>query len=151
MIDITQYRSHIGLFRQKCFSRDYLYRRKFYETASWNEDKTGKIALLSVQFLFKLMVIFVLTSSIGVPASVRQQSSSNLCTPVNMSSCSTLLPPNSVTVNSWSLYTVYREGILVTWSLRLERETGNFWARYTNGNSRGNKGILNMHLNIRSL
>ena len=35
--------------------------------------------------------------------------------------------------------------------MRVREKTGNFWARYTNGNIRGGKGIHNMHFNIRSL
>ena len=53
-------------------------------------------------------------------------------------------------VLSLSLY-IYRVGILIAWGA--QKKTGNFWARYTNGNRTDNnkKGIYNMHFNIRHL
>ena len=136
MIDISQYRSRIGQFAQKSSSKKLLSRNCY----NYNENQSSKFLLSSIQGLLKLTVFLVLTSSIWLPAPDQIPAS----LPIH-SSCSAPVRP---TAYSWSLY---REGMIATLGAGMGKKTGNFWARYVNGNKRGIKGIHNMHFNIRHL
>ena len=52
MIDISQYRLQIGIFRQKVFRKKFLFHNEFYETASWNKNKSGDSAFFVAKLLF---------------------------------------------------------------------------------------------------
>ena len=133
MIDLEQYRSRIGQFCPKSKNKKFLYKRYFSHEDTYNEN-CGKYALSSMQFVVKLTMFLVLTSSVW---SVADSSV------VQRSSCQV---PCSAIPYSWSLY---RVGMVVT--MGVGNQTGNFWARYVNGNRINVKGIKNMHFNIRKL
>ena len=147
MIDIVQYRCQIGLFGQKIFSKKFLFKQEFYETASWNKDQSGDIALLSVKFIFKFILLSVLLTP---PA---------WSSPPHLTSCCTSLCTGTTT-DTWLLASSqvttgagygWAGGRGIRVALHVGRETGNFWAKYVNGNIRGAKGVHNMHFKIRSL
>ena len=60
MMDIVQYRSRIGLFSQRVFRNKFLYKRQYYEKASWNRNQSGNITLCAIKFVFKFIFLCVL-------------------------------------------------------------------------------------------
>ena len=138
MVDIAQYRCRIGQFCQKLPNKKFLYRCYQYETVS-DDEKVGRHVLSCAQVLMKIAVILVLTSHVWSAAPACASASS-------ITHCDyTLLTRDRFTCYHWPLYS---RGVV--W---VGDKTGNFWARYVNGNTRGNtgKGIHNMHFNIRHL
>ena len=138
MIDIAQYRCRIGQFCQKSSNKKFLYKSYRYEAES-TDEKWGKCVLLSLQVLMKIVLILLLTSPAWSATSACVPASSTLhCNYVS-------LARDRVTCYYWPV--VYEE------LYGVGEKTGNFWARYVNGNSRNNgrKGIVNMHFIIRHL
>ena len=64
MIDIIQYRSQIGLFRQKVFSKKFLFKQNYESIASWNRDFSGKNLFLFSNFIVKLGLLIVFLSPV---------------------------------------------------------------------------------------
>ena len=152
MNDIVQYRCQIGVFRQKVFSKKFLYKQEYYETASWNRNQSGLKTLNALKFVLKFIVLSVLFTP---PAW------STPSTPSHLTSCSTT-PCSWAATDLWLLASTSQvtAGAGYDWAvggvgtraiLHVGRETGNFWAKYVNGNRGGAKGVHNMHFNIRSL
>ena len=133
MIDITQYRSRIGLFSQKVYGKKFLS----------NPKKSRDIAVLSTKFIFQLTLLCILTSSVWLPLHLDL---TNCCWPHSYTMVTTTATTG--TGYCWLLGTG-RGGMQVISTVGMER--GNFWAKYVNGNRREIKGVHNMHFNIRSL
>jgi hypothetical protein len=162
MIDINTYRSRIGLFSPKIKARKFVYRRQYYDTFTWNENRSGKNTLLLLQSIFKLiLIITLLQPSTSVPERklfnitqgrgyvIRGQ------TPVSAVCVhSGAVVGHAVMENWWA-----GGRSVVGWDgsggiqdhFRTEIIDHNFEARYLYGNIQKQKGILNMHINIRSL
>ena len=152
MNDIVQYRCRIGVFRQKVYSKKFLYKQEYYETASWNRNQSGVNTLHALKFILKFIILSVLLTP---PAwSTLQPSHARLTTccaslRTGTATAMRILASSQVTAGAGYGWAVGGVGIQVV--LHVGRETGNFWARYVNGNIRGAKGVHNMHFNIRSL
>ena len=159
MVDINTYRSRIGRFSPKFSDKKYLLRRDFYKQASWNEKKFGEKTLSVIIFVLKLVTWLIIFQDF----SLQFKSESYLAT-------SGQSDINQLTVISPAIDTASLSGVIVLGaSLLVGAGTGyrgargeniqikqeiidhNFEARYKNGNIQKKKGILNMHLNIRSL
>ena len=141
MIDLEQFRSRIGQFCPKNRNHKFLY--KYYPFEVENECKSSKNLLTCIQAVIKLIAILVLTSSVWSSLHVCSTASSTS----DVSSLSTVW--NRAMVYSWSLHIYTVETLIM---LGPEQKTGNFWARYTNGNRNSiKKGIYNMHFNVRHL
>ena len=137
MADIMQYRSRIGLFSQRPKSFKFLYISKFYNSTSWNEDKSGKIAFNATKSMLKIILLLTLltpSSSSSPPLLTRHSTGGGVPSTTS-----------SLVIACWSecYVEMYDNG-------QHGRKTGNFWARYLYGNRRV-KGVQNMHFNIRSL
>ena len=162
MIDINTYRSRIGLFSPKIKARKYLFRRQYYDTFTWNENRSGKNTLLILQSIFKLILIITLLQPC---TSVPERKLLNISqgrghvirgqTPVSAVCVhSGAVVGHAVMENWWA-----GGRSVVGWDgsggiqdhFRTEIIDHNFEARYLYGNIQKQKGILNMHLNIRSL
>ena len=148
MIDISQYRLQIGIFRQKVFRKKFLFHNEFYETASWNKNKSGDSAFFVAKLLFKILIIciFFLPSWTGCST---PGVSSSWCPMTAVPLSWSLYSSKVVTTSNWTHSLVCSRDIRV--GLYTRRGTGNFWARYVYGNIGQIKGIHNMHFNIRSL
>ena len=146
MIEINLYRIRIGTFSQKSSGKKPKFMKMF--GSHWSKhEKPGKLLLSGIQSLLKLFVIlsllgpscwYVSCASFENPS----LSSAMLCCGAIFA---TQYPKLGLGGESWS-------GILyleVQFQTRGRKETSNFLAKYVNGNRR--KGILNLHLNIRSL
>ena len=60
MIDIVQYRCQIGLFGQKLFSKKFLFKQEYYDTASWKRNQSGANTLHALKFILKFVILSVL-------------------------------------------------------------------------------------------
>ena len=153
MVDLVQYRCLIGLFRQKVFNQKFLYKQEYFENQKWNRSPPEEYTPLRIKKSCKLVVICVLLFSLSYPPSQGCESSSTAATLSwswsvysSLFITTTSTSSNSDAGRPWSV-----GGNIGTISLRVEWETGNFWARYLHGNINQVKGVHNMHLNIRSL
>ena len=137
MIDINIYRSRIGRFSPRIKVKPVL-RRQYSEIFSRNINNSGKKTQSFFRFFYKLVIILVLGYS--YPASICDQDG---------------LGPLSLAVqwvgavNLCGFQQIREENH----SINSEIINHNFQARYLKGNIQKQKikGILNMHLNIRSL
>ena len=154
MIDITQYRCHIGLFRQRIIRNKFLFKQRYCRKFSRNNNYWKKNAILAAKSIFKIIclsMLFIPQLSPVLPVPPPMYAS---C-PVTATRCtlsggalSWSLPGRTTAGrNLWD----WSEGEGIGVIPYADYETGNFWAKYVNGNIRGVKGIHNMHLNIRSL
>ena len=148
MMDINTYRSRIGLFNPKCRERKFLYKSHYYRKSSWNESQAGKTTMLLLQYVFKFVLILGLL--------VHYESEQYL---VHAGSAGTVRSGVYVpTAVQWSTRWAVRGSVAGGWGYVGEQDSNsleicdfNFLARYQNGNITRKKGILNLHLNIRSL
>ena len=147
MIDYSTYRRRIGLFNP---SRG----KKNISISSYkNDDQYGRAARPIFNFTLKLVLVLCLIFS-SKPSDTRKTMSVRR----GVTFCFTPLTRTCRGTGS--------EGSIEGWwgnfgSLNLKQEQNcnikteiidyNFIARITNGNIQGKKGIINMHLNIRSL
>ena len=138
MIDINLYRSRIGNFRQSSKNRIRKLRKIFRN--QWREnDKSGVYVLSILQVFVKILLIFVLLQpSWCLPGD------SPALKPV--SSCCLVLPTTACQQSGSGWKGMQLRQHYVTLSKQL---TPNYQARYLHGN--GKRGILNIHVNIRSL
>ena len=148
MVDISQYRYQIGLFRQKSFSRKFLLTPEYYRSDS-SDRKVGENVFLVTKTVFKITVLYLLLvpnswKVLSPPPSHSASSPAILCT---VSDTTTPCPawlfssPHTTTARSWSV-----GGIGTRYTLHRGRQTGNFWAKYLHGNIRQVQGVHNMHL-----
>ena len=155
MTDINQYRCRIGSFYQ--YNRNKKIKFMKYENTCSFSQKTGKMTLGTVQVLMKVFLILFLslTSCPASGASSLTPWSPSSVIPV--SSCShdklcisvlqtTVTPPRKHQQQSPKACP-HLEGLEK--KILGKKQTSNFLAKYVNGNRV--KGILNIHLNIRSL
>ena len=148
MIDINTYRSRIGLFNPKRRERKYLYKSQYYQKSSWNENQAGKNTMLLLQSVFKFVLIIGLL--------VHYESDQYLVhAGIADTACSGVSVPTAVW---WGTRWAVRGSVAGGWGYVGEQDSNsleicdfNFLARYQNGNITRKKGILNLHLNIRSL
>ena len=161
MTDINSYRSRIGLFNPKLRKQKFLYKTEYYSNLYGKEDQSGRRTLSILQFVFKCILFLGLL----YPASTESES----CRIAGRSGCHTSVTQCCVTplvhsevqsghgycgsvgwsvLGGWCGNYFIREGWRITSSEIIDH---NFLARYVNGNIQKKKGILNMHLNIRSL
>ena len=162
MIDINTYRGRIGLFSPKIHENKFLLRRDYYKQASWNENKSGEITLSVMVFVFKMFLLLGLLQHNSLD--IKSESSGH---GVSMNSlagwrlgqvcgvvCSTILwagAGQGIIGNSGGVVLGYHGTREENFKIKTEIADQNFEARYKNGNIQKMKGILNMHLNIRSL
>ena len=153
MIDINTYRSRIGLFSPKVRENKFLLKGEYYKKLIWNENNSGKFVLSALQFTFKMLLLLGLFQH----HSLENES----CLSTSGHGYSRLVKGNNASTSmgvvgyiAW-VGTGARGAQHIIWKENYEIEIGiidhNFQARYTNGNIQKKKGILNMHLNIRSL
>ena len=128
MIDINFYRFRIGSFKQRVKARQFLRKNELATNRCSNLESTRRTAF--TEFLKIILILLLLSST----SSGKQQN----IHPWQI----TLSNQNSTNFKSTEttdLFTGFKE-------------VGNFWARYIHGNKQAHsRGIMNMHLNIRSL
>ena len=169
MIDINIYRCRIGLFCPKSSNKKFVYRRQYYRQFSWNESQAGRNLLLTIQSIVKFVLLLSLllnTSSESFQVSSSHGHVSGLGIPVSSSKCEDMMTVYSGVLGGHECVgrVVCAVGTVVwvgrgeldiqeeKYSIHSEIVDHNFLARYQHGNiTQKKKGILNMHLNIRSL
>ena len=157
MIDIVQYRAQIGCFSQQTFRKKFLRSTENVCKSVRNKNKCSEHFMRVISVVLKITVFCVLFlcpapppppppawTGRGWPA----WCASSSCTVG--SSWTTSVARTQPFHLYYSSRTVWRDNV-TEYKRVLGVETGNFWARYTNGNIRKDKGIHNIHLNIRSL
>ena len=168
MIDINTYRSRIGLHSPNLRKNKFLKKSEYYRSFCENDDQSGKITLSIINCIFKIMLIFSLLHLptivnaaylIGGSPSSGVQGLAWNCVPAIAGSGS-LGGHGQYWSAGWSLVgSGVRGGSSVeygrireeNYEINTEIIDYNFQARSVNGNIHRKKGILNMHLNIRSL
>ena len=144
MIDINSYRSRIGQFSQKISLRKYLYRREFYYKNSWDENNAGKNAFLVTKSILKIILIIVLLSGSSDLATSGAVAVGQVCQPLHVGG------GQYHAVHGGAAGEGYCDLQQLIFLRKGKRTTTNFLSRYLYGNIR-QKGIKNLHLNIRSL
>ena len=146
MIDINIYRSRIGLFSPKIQNKKFLYRGEYYKQFSWSENKLGKNVLLVINYVMKLVLLLCL---------LRQDSYIETESYLTTRGPGCKLVSGNYSMISWNMSGRGAAGRCIVCSGVYNLGGGvvdyNFLARYLYGNIQKIKGILNMHLNIRSL
>ena len=152
MIDIVQYRAQIGLFSQKTFRKKYLKSDDFFCKSSRNRNRFSENFM---QLLSTVLKIAVFCMMFLPPTQAAHLSPS---WPAWCVSSSSTVRSSSTTAVAWSQSIHLHFSSDAVWRVAWIKyrilygiKTGNFWARYINGNIRKDKGIHNIHLNIRSL
>ena len=149
MIDILQYRRCIGSFRQRLSLRPRKYHNrgeKYYKKYFVNENILRKSASWVLRALIGTMMLFVMVARGG-------------CSVGHVGQVSDALHggPQQATLEYWQdgphdcgVDQVHHGAEFVSFRVKSKQDTPNFISRYINGNIR-QKGIRNLHLNIRSL
>ena len=148
MIDISQYRLNIGLFKQKVLRKKFLMPQELDETASWNKNESCFFMLCLFKLCFKMIILcmFFFPTLTATPS----PGVSRTCCPTAVVPLSwSLNSRRQVTTSNWTDSLVGRRDNRV--GFYTGQGTGNHWARYIYGNISKVKGIHNMHFNIRSL
>ena len=165
MIDNNLYRCRIGSFYQTI--RDKKSKFMKYEDSCSKSKKAGKITLRTITCIVKIFVLIFLFNPYSEPSAPATQSSTSRpppakCTWTSSSPdmlCSWMLPATAYPKRSRVLCSpvCYKLGsdkfssaqqMLHLYVLG-KKQTSNFLSKYLHGNIK--KGILNLHLNIRSL
>ena len=133
MIDISQYRSRIGTFYQISRNRNMKFIKYDQGSGHGNIEITISKSLLKILLLFGLLTTTPSSWTAPLPCSPGLP----LCPTSPGSGCSLPRLPSFVIVPTTAYFRVGRN------------QTPNFLAKYIHGNIK--KGILNLHLNIRSL
>ena len=60
MIDIAQYRQHIGLFRQKMLSNKFLFKQEYFESFNCSSTYLKENLFSGVKSMFKIILLTVL-------------------------------------------------------------------------------------------
>ena len=178
MIDINTYRSRIGLFCPKVSKKKFLFKRQYSDTFSWNGNQSGKKTLFVLQSIFKLILLLtLLLPSASVPE--RKLPALSHGHVRGQQAVSTVRVHSGAGVRQRAVSTVYSgagvgyggtDWYATVWSadgkymgggkqdtfedyygVNFGKVDHNFQARYLYGNIQKQKGIMNMHLNIRSL
>ena len=168
MIDINTYRSRIGQFSPKLRNNKFLTKSEYFSNLCENEDQSGKITLSILKCIFKIILIFSLLLPPTIDSAAHQIGGSPgsvlgiamYCVPTIACSGS-LWGHRQLWSAGWSVVgsgvrggsSVGYDGIQEeNYEIRRKIIDHNFLARYLYGNIiQKKKGILNMHLNIRSL
>ena len=128
MIDINLYRFRIGSFRQRVKARKFL--RKYESTTNRCSSLENTSRTAFTEYLKIILILLLLFST----SSGKQQ---------NIHPWQITFPKQNFTNFKSTETTRLFSGF---------KEVGNFWARYIHGNKQTpSRGIMNMHLNIRSL
>ena len=146
MIDINSYRIRIGSFSQKSSKKKEKFMKMFGSRVTPNYNSSGEMVFVGVKHIFMFVLILAL-----LPPGCRQS-------PCEASEYQD--PSSATSVHLILKITAYLQtGLGILWTEAVEpglqfqargkQESKNFLAKYINGNIR--KGIINMHLNIRSL
>ena len=143
MVDINVYRSRIGSFKQ-CGRNSRLKLDKMFRKQYSENDKTGVLLLSILKVAVKLLLILVLLHPGNQQHGEITPESSTAQSPCWVLH-TTAYPLASQSVRTWS-GSAQPE---MQFQTRGKQQTANFLAKYLNGNIK--KGILNAHLNIRSL
>ena len=144
MVDINLYRSRIGTFFP-CSRRNRIKYKKLLRIQKNEKYKTGVFLLFVMQVVVKLLLILALFE----PARYLP------CEPIVHSFSSAPSRCWIVPATPYSQPGLGREAWLCTaqavlqFQTRGRKEKSNFKAKYVNGNKK--RGIVNMHVNIRSL
>ena len=157
MIEINQYRCRIGNFYQYYSNKKTKFMK--YENQCYESQKTGKMTLATLQFLLKMLMLlaFIPTNCYSSPARPDQTAAwthplNNVlaCLIVHTTAypqeCNVLCGPLCLSQSSYKFSTAQS---VLQFHILGKKQTSNFLARYLHGNRK--KGIMNVHLNIRSL
>ena len=152
MIDIVQYRAQIGHFSKKTFRKKLLTCREFYYKSRENRKKLVKNIFFAIKATLKIMLVYslFLYQHLHPHHLPGHGEHGQICEPKG---CTTLC--TTTTVLAWTLPCSYSCNLKLPeggmYILVIDKERGNFWARYLHGNIRKDKGVHNLHFNIRSL
>ena len=139
MIDISQYRSRIGTFYQKMRS---LNSRKYVSECQFNQQAGNKVI-----FTLKIILLILIQVQVSLSPCIKKQQ------PVisfkNLPCTTGGVPVQPHHGDSHQLDDVAQPEMKYRKVCRIY--TPNFLARYTYGNKQSQRGIKNIHLNIRSL
>ena len=161
MIDITLYRYRIGSFNMT--SMNYRFKKSRNDVNSlWSRNFSFKGTLSCLIVISSVVVIYMWKQTEELI--VCGKSSKSKTSPRVLGSWDARLHhgwliENLESVQAQSQFTLNNCGINlsgqtfieINYFVKQEVKDHNFWARYSNGNGQKKKGILNMHLNIRSL
>ena len=164
MTDINTYRCRIGLFCPTLRKNNFLNKTEYYSKFTGNNDQSGRKTLSILQFIFKLVLCLGLLQ----PACIETQTYRIAGSPGHHTSTTQCWLSGSVHRVQGGVCGGQSHAGTVGWSgvgcsggeqyiqggeysTSIEIINHNFQARYLNGNIQKKKGILNMHLNIRSL
>ena len=127
MIDINLYRFRIGTFRQKNKARKFLRKYELTRNGYSSSENISRTAI--TKYIKIILILFLLFGT-----STRELRNIHPC--------------HCQRTSSQHIF----KGFETTEFFTCSKEVGNFWARYTQGNKQApRRGIMNMHLNIRSL
>ena len=166
MIENSQYRCRIGSFYQNHRNQKLKFMK--YENHCSLSNKAGKMTLTTIQSILKVIVLLALFGnnchpSIAATSFIQGTTSAQIVTgtlSLDMLLC-WIVPTTAYSVGCTVLSSAeyvkqssYKVKPLQSF-LQLhtlgKKQTSNFLAKYLYGNISRKKGILNMHLNIRSL
>ena len=135
MIDINTYRIRIGCYNQKLRDKKVL-NRSDYDAKSTN----GENLVYNVRTFLRMVLILCLL--VCASPGILQQ---------NLGVDKLLIPQEEGSMTQCQSVSMMTDKDVENKIQRIHLQSGNFWARYINGNRIESKGIKNSHLNIRSL
>ena len=141
MIDINSYRCRIGSFSQNSCKRKMRKLRKIFRKQGSENDPSGVYILSILQAFVKIVMIFVLLeTSLNISCNTTYQcvDTTSAVSLVVHTTAYQLSNPGWIGAQLGQPY--YTIG---------KHQTPNYQARYLHGNRK--RGVLNMHVNIRSL
>ena len=142
MIDISTYRSRIGLFTHKPKNFKFRNIQNFYSTTK-NGYEAGKTTFGVIKNIIKIVLILTLlypTCDVSSSHVLPSLSPATTCPTTPRTTCTRTPGLGSTTRATQPSYSLGK------------KQSVNFRARYINGNGNSNpRGIKNSHLNIRSL
>ena len=139
MIEINLYRCRIGTFSQKFRSKKSGFINRFDRV---HQDRNGEKLLSFLQFFLQAFLIWGLLTTGTANASLLKTQYSGL----NSDYFHGHVESHPEVVAQVDPLQWGQPNLVVKRNLKT-----NFWARYINGNRQNQKGIKNLHLNIRSL
>ena len=135
MIDINTYRIRIGCYNRKLRDKEFL-NRSDCDAKSTN----GENLLHNVRTILRMVLILCLL--VCASPGILQQ---------NIGVDKLLIPQDDGSMTQCQSVSIMADKDVKNKFQRIHLQSGNFWARYINGNRIESKGIKNSHLNIRSL
>ena len=143
MVDISVYRSRIGSYNycRKVKPEKF---KKFMYCEETRSERAGQGAFSVLKSILKIILIYLLLPG-NLCSSIEHSGTQSPCTEPP---CTTACPQGwsgKARAQAWTSSTQP----MWVYQTRGKKQSNNFLAKYKNGNRRS--GILNMHLNIRSM